>query len=315
MLEHSANSNFLSPRAAARHRCALAVGAALACSAAIVASGANAQAAPNANTVPTAARAIVPDGTSLSQPIGAGETRWFTFQVEAGRSYSVEAVDPNGDLTADAVGPITISDAGGVSPPTDVVADCTSTLAGQTPGLSPTNNGKRCLVHVLAPDQSTTNRKPVYVGIGKGTGAGVNVRVRDATLFGRWTTNGYNFHIEFDNTTTDAVCVQALLYREAGYAFPADYNAAGTIGRYQLTVPPNGSIKTVVPIGTTVPAGSPPSTATLRGTLRIVGCPQTGSNFVPGVVHVSTYAFNPATNVYLFFYNWPSHNGSGANSW
>ncbi len=269
----------------------------------------SAQAAPAANTSVGNARVLVPDGTSVSQPIGALETRWFVFQVEAGRSYVVEAVDSNGDLSADAVGAISITDATGLAVPIDTVADCTLTLRDQAPGLSPTNNGRRCSVHVAAPDQATTNRKDVYVSVAQGTGSGVNVRVRDATLFGRWTTNGYEFHIEFDNTTADPVCAQALLYRESGYAFSAGWgNAAGNLGRYQLLIPPNGSIKTVVPDGLAVGG-------TNRGTLRIVGCPASDSNFVPGAVHVSTYAFNPVTHVYLFFYNWQSHNGSGANSW
>jgi hypothetical protein len=262
-----------------------------------------------ANTSLSNARVLVPDGTSVFQPIGPGETRWFVFGVEAGRAYVVEAVDSDGDSSTSALGSMSLFDITGIHLMPDMASDCTPSLSALPPVLL---NGSRCVLYVLPPDISTTNLKAVYVRIDQGSSAGFNVRVRDTTMFGRWTTNGYEFHIEFDNTTTASVCAQALLYRESGYTFVVggwgDASLPGNLRRYNVTIPPNGSAKIVVPAGTQVGASS-------RGTLRILPCGAVGTQFLPGSVHISAYAFNPVSNVYLFLNTWPSHNGSGANSW
>ncbi len=59
---------------------------------------------PLANTSVANARVIVPDGSSLLQTIGGGETRWFVFGVEPGKTYVVEVVDPASDLVANTIG-------------------------------------------------------------------------------------------------------------------------------------------------------------------------------------------------------------------
>ncbi len=108
------------------------------------------------------------------------------------------------------------------------------------------------------------------------------------------------------------MCAQALLYRESGYAYAAgSWGDAGTPGNllaYNFIIPPGGSVKRVVADGTFVGG-------TRRGTLRVIACPGVGWQYVPGAVHVSTYAFNPVTHVYLFFFPWQSNDGTGANSW
>jgi hypothetical protein len=289
------------PRRFARAACAGVAATALAC----VASAAGA-----ANTTVASARVIVPDGTSVSQLINGGETRWFAFQVEPGKMYVVDAIDTSGDLGANGVGTLSIVAADGVSAPPDTHVDCGAGLRDLAPGLNVTDNGKRCTVYVNAPDDTTLNRRGVYVGMTPGTGAAVNVRVRESTLYGRWTTNGYDFHLELDNTSADAICVRALFYRDSGYTFSGSGwgDASGNLSSQDISVPANGSTKIVLASGT--PVG-----ASVRGTLRLLGCPGTGFNYVPGTVHVSTYAFNPVTSVYLFFYNWQGHNGSAGNSW
>ena len=79
-----------------------------------------------------------------------------------------------------------------------------------------------------------------------------------------------------------------------------------------LTIPPFGAVKTVVNNGTVVGTGGPPDS--LRGTMRVGAC-NNPVNFVPGAVHVSTFAYNPLTDKFLYFFVNTANNGATSNSW
>ena len=47
--------------------------------------------------------------------------------------------------------------------------------------------------------------------------------------------------------------------------------------------------------------------------MRIGACGT--ANLVPGALHVSTYAYNPVTDKFLYFFTNAANNGATANSW
>ncbi len=260
------------------------------------------------NTQVGAARIIVPDGTSLYQPIGALETRWFAFEAEPGKTYVVDIVDPYGDLGANVIGAVAVTDSSGVSAPPEANSNCVSPVpANRAPGLEVNSDGWRCIIRTFSPANGLTqNKRGIYVSIGSGGGTSFQIRVRESTIYGRWTTNGYDFHIELQNTTADSTCAQIVLNPQTGYTYSGGvWLVPGVVFSTQLTVPPLGAIKTVVPSGTA-------SGGAFRGTMRITDC-GTGE-LVPGGLNVSSYGFNSTINGYLYFFPTNSNHG-GQNTW
>ncbi len=261
------------------------------------------------NTAAANARIIVPDGTSLFQPIGVSETRWFAFEAEPGKTYVVDILDPYSDLGANVIGAVAVTD-GGVAgnPPPEANSNClTATAANRAPGLEVSADGWRCIIRTFTPSNGATqNKRGIYVSIGKGGGISFQIRVREATMYGRWSTNGYDFHIELQNTTADSMCAEIVLNPQTGYLYNGTvWSIPGPVFSTQLTVPAMGAIKTVVPNGTL-------SGGALRGALRITDC---GSGeLVPNGLHVSSYGFNSTINGYLYYFPVRANEG-GQNSW
>ena len=85
-------------------------------------------------TPPT--RLLVPDGTAEGQTFTAyPETRWFTLTVEPGKTYVIEAVDPSGDLTANALGTLNVFAPDGMSAPPEASVDCTGANGPRPPAV------------------------------------------------------------------------------------------------------------------------------------------------------------------------------------
>ncbi len=264
--------------------------------------------APLDNTAVANARVTVPDGTSLYQPIGPAEKRWFAFEAEPGKTYVVDILDPYGDLGANVIGLVAVTDSSGLAAPPEANSNCSFSATNRAPGLEAAgSDGWRCIIRTFTPSNGATqNKRGIYVSVGSGGGTSFQIRVRESTMYGRWTTNSYDFHIELQNTTADSTCAQIVLNPNAGYAYNgATWTVTGTIFSTQITVPPMGAAKTVVPNGTL-------SGGENRGTMRITDC-GTGQ-LVPGALNVSSYAFNPLTNVYLFFTPTKANEG-GQNTW
>ena len=49
-----------------------------------------------------------------------------------------------------------------------------------------------------------------------GGGSQFKIRAREATIYGRWLTAGYDYHLEVENTTGDAMCVEVVRIRHRG---------------------------------------------------------------------------------------------------
>ncbi len=114
-----------------------------------------AQTGPLANTSVANARVIVPDGSSLLQAQTPGETRWFVFGAEPGKTYVVEAVDPS-DLVGTDRGVFAYG-ASGVAAPPEASVDCTANL--RAPALEVASDGKRCIVRTFPPSPGNTQNK------------------------------------------------------------------------------------------------------------------------------------------------------------
>ncbi len=260
-----------------------------------------------ANTAPANARVIVPDGSSLSQTVaGPSDTRWFVFGAEPGKTYAVEVVDPYSDIGSSAIGSVDIFDSSGASPPPESDHDCT--MNARAPALAVASNGIRCIVRTFMPNTgNTVNKRGILVAVGTVSGPNFEIRVRESTIYGRWTTTGYEFHVELQNTTADSVCAQIVFLPNSGNSYSGTWSGGLT---YQgLTVPAFGANKYVLPNSTTVGSNNDK-----KGTLRIGAC--TGTlNFVPGALHVSTYAYNPVTDKFLYFFTSTANSGAAANSW
>ena len=263
---------------------------------------------PLVNTSVANARVTVPDGTSLFQPIGVSETRWFTFEAEPAKTYVVDILDPYGDLGANVVGAVAVTDSGGTLAPPEANSNCSLAAADRAPGLNVTGDGWRCIIRTFTPTNGATqNKRGIFVGVGTGGGTSFQIRVRESTMYGRWTTNSYNFHVELQNTTGDSMCAQIVLNPETGYTYSGGVWTvpAGALQVQNLTVPAMGAIKTIIPNGTL-------SGGAIRGTMRITDC-GTGQ-LVPDGLNVSSYGFNPVNSEYLYFFPNKANQG-GQNTW
>jgi hypothetical protein len=183
-------------------------------------------------------------------------------------------------------------------------------MAGVAPSLeiAAGADGVRCVLRTFVPTSSTTvNKRGVFVKVDSNFGPGFQIRARESTIYGRWTTNGYDFHVEIQNTTSELLCAQINFLPGTGTTPPTGPNLPTPT---ELTLPPHGALKTVLANGTTMNGDN-------KGDLRINACGQLAAprNLTPGAVHVSTYAYNPVTDKYLYFFTWAANNGAAANSW
>ncbi len=259
-----------------------------------------------ANLTVGTARVLVPDGSSLQQAVGGvGETRWFVFGAEPGKTYVVEAVDVTSDLAANTIGALNVYAAdGATTPPPETNVDCAAST--RAPALEVAADGMRCIVRAYPPTAGNSqNKRGLYVAVGSVAGPSFQIRVRESTLYGRWTTNGYDFHVELQNTTAESMCAQVLFLPNSGNSYAGTWS--GSLTTQTLTIPPFGANKYVLPNGTAVGPD-------LRGTLRISAC-SSPVNLMPSGLHVSTYAFSPGINQYLYFFATPANNGATSNSW
>lgn len=261
---------------------------------------------PLANTSVGNARVIVPDGSSLKQAVGGvGETRWFVFGTEPGKTYVVEAVDTDDDTVVNDIGTLNVFAVDGTTtPPVETSVNCAAN--GRAPALEVASDGKRCVVRTFPPTPGNTqNKRGIYVAVGGVTGSSFQIRVRESTIYGRWTTNGYDFHVELQNTTADSMCAEIIFLPNTGDSYAGTWSGGLTV--LQLTIPPFGANKTLFANSTLVGPDN-------KGSLRIGAC-AAPTNLVPSALHVSTYAYNPVTDKFLYFFTNTANNGATSNSW
>ena len=266
----------------------------------------------NCDTGP--ARLIVPDGTALKQTFASyPETRWFAMTVEPGKTYVIEAVDTTGDLTADAIGTLGVFAPDGVSAPPEANVDCTASNGPRPPAVDINSDGLRCILRTALPAAGMQeNKRPVYVNVTRmdpalGGGAQFKIRAREATIYGRWLTNNFAYHVEVENTTGDAMCVEVARYPESGLTYTAGPGWAGSLASFTLTVPAFGAAKQAIPSGSLVGTDS-------EGTLRINAC-GSPTNLLAAGLHVSTYAFDPVGNRIIYFFTSTANEGKTRSTW
>ena len=257
------------------------------------------------NVTPDGARALVPDGSSLFQTWSGDTEKWYELIIEPGKTYVIEALDPNGDYPNGSVDGLGVFALDGISAPLETTQLCGTSGFGANsaaPGLS--NFGYRCIVRTNFPAfANTQDKRKLYIKVvGLGAFPSFQIRARESTIYGRWTTNGYDFHAELQNTTGQPVCAEVNLYPNSGTI----YNGTSPHSS-QLTIPAYGANKVVIPNGTQVAGDN-------RGALRIHAC-FGNVNLNTGALLVSTYAYNPVTDKLLYFFPTTANNGANSNSW
>ncbi len=263
----------------------------------------------------TSSRLLVPDGTSEGQTFTAyPETRWFTLTVEPGKTYVIEAMDPSGDLSANAMGTLNVFAPDGISAPPEASVDCTGANGPRAPAVDVASDGVRCVLRTALPAAGLQqNKRPVYVRVTRmdpalGGGAQFKIRVREGTVYGRWLTAvGYDYHVEVENATADAMCVEVARYPASGLTYTVGPGWSGSIASFQLNVPAFGAVKQVIAKGSAVGADT-------EGTLRLNAC---GSplNVLPGGLHVSTYAYDAVADRFIYFFTGTANEGKTRSTW
>lgn len=258
------------------------------------------------------ARLLVPDGTSLEQSFGPyPDTKWFAIGVEPGKTYVIETADVDGDLTANAIGTLGIYDVDGTSGPPEASVDCTAANGPRPPAVDVASDGIRCVLRTALPTAGMQqNKRAVYVKVTRMSASEASqfkIRAREATIYGRWLTAGYDYHVEVENTTGDAMCVEVARYPASGLTYAAGPGWSGSIDAITMTVPPFGAVKTVALKGSSVG----PDT---EGTFRIGAC-SSPINLIPGALHVSSFAFDTVANRFVYFFTTTANEGKTRSTW
>jgi hypothetical protein len=259
-------------------------------------------------------RLLVPDGTSLEQDFSTyPEAIWFAVPVEPGKTYVVDAADTNGDLTANAIGTLSAFAPDGVSPPPEASVDCTAGNGPRPPAIDVASDGIRCVIRTAPPNGTLLNKRPVFLKVTRmdpaiGGGSQFRIRVREATIYGRWLTAGYDYYVEVENTTADAMCVEVARYPASGLLYTLGSGWTGPVETFTLTVPTFGAAMQVIPTGNLVGTDS-------EGSLRINAC-ASPTNLIPGGLRVTTYAFDPVANQsYIYFFTTTANEGKTRSTW
>ena len=266
-----------------------------------------------ASCATTSARLLVPDGTSLKQRFSAyPETRWFAMTVEPGKTYVIDTVDPSGDLTTNAIGTLAVFAGDGASAPPEASVDCTAANGPRPPAVDVASDGIRCVLRTAPPNGALLNKRSVYIKVTRmdpaaGGGAQLKIRARESTVYGRWLTAGYDYHVEVENTTGDAMCVEVARYPATGLTYAPGPGWSGSIASFMLTVPAFGAVKQVIPSGSLVGADG-------EGTLRLGAC-ASPTDLLAGGLHVSTYAFDPIAARFIYFFAATANDGRTRSAW
>jgi hypothetical protein len=121
------------------------------------------------------------------------------------------------------------------------------------------------------------------------------VRMRETTVYGRYTVNGYNMYVAVHNPSAEPVAGWVLYWPEN-----ATNTSTGYAGFESFSLTGYGSTQFVRAAGAFTAPGN-------RGQVRIYMTSGTD-------VHVQLCALNTGSNNYLFFTPSRTNNGSG-NSW
>ena len=191
------------------------------------------------NATPNTHRALIADGSSLHQAWAGDSVKWYAVLIEPGKTYVVDALDPYTDYPSGSVSGLGIYESDGTTtPPAETNVNCAASAIA--PGAS--NFGKRCIIRAFSPVAGyTKNIRQVYIRVARYIDTAFQIRVRESTVYGRWTTNGYDFHVEVQNTTSEAMCAQVVFYPNSGMTYTAGAWTGPTLLGTSLTIPPFGA--------------------------------------------------------------------------
>lgn len=249
------------------------------------------------NTTAASAATLVPDGSSVTQPIGAEIERWYAARVEAGKSYVFEAMQSGRDRTSNDIS-VQIFENDGVTTFQDNWAydGDTNSAAPSMQASSTTNvtwDGVRCAMSLLTTSPAKLVLFRVY---NFWSGTPVMVRMRETTIYGRYSVNGYNMFVAVHNPSATPVAGFVVYWPEN----TTTNTSSNYVGFESFSLPGYGSTQFTRSAGAFAAPGN-------RGQVRVYMTSGTD-------VHVQLYAFNPTANNYLFFQ--PSRaNGGNGNSW
>jgi hypothetical protein len=244
------------------------------------------------NISPGSARTLIPDGTSVSDSQGATSGKWYVANVEHGKTYVLETHDPYGDLSDNCITSTVYDSDGTTTPPADTELD--TTTADIAPSMNVSDDGDRIAIR---PDLGAATLRTYYFKITQCNSADTfKIRLRESTVYSRWTVNSYNMFTALQNTTATDVQVQILYYSDAGAVVTFDNG---------VIVPAFGAIQITHANGTISPN---------HGALRVQWW-GVGEGLVPGAVNVQTYAFNIAAGNYLTFLPERVNDGRTGRSW
>lgn len=248
------------------------------------------------NVTPDAAVQLVPDGSSVTQTVAADDTRWYAVRVEAGKGYLVEAMHSGRSRQVNDIY-MDLWENDGTTPWSDF-SSCDAATNSAPPSMQASSagesleDGKRCAVAVY----TASTAKLLLIRMTGTYAAPLMVRVRENTIYGRYTVNGYNMYVAIHNPSSTPVSGFVLYFPEnatnTATSFGSTYDTfdVGGYGSVQFSRPADSLA---------APAN--------RGQVRIYTW--RGSD-----VHVQLYAFNSGANNYLFFTPQRTNNGNG-NSW
>jgi len=235
--------------------------------------------------------ATAPDGTSVSMVLPPATPLWFAARIEGGKSYVAEAILAGKDRNFNDLA-MTLWENDGTTPYAGN-SDCSAETNSAAPSMQvnsagfSTADGQRC---TLTPDVATQLVLIRVISTQTGTLA---VRLRETTVYSRWTVNSYNMYVPIHNPSQSSLAGWVLYYPEV---------TTGTFNGYvawdNISLGGWGSTQFFHANSSITPN---------RGQLRIVLYKGTD-------LQLQTYAFNPATGNYLIFYSERLNHGSG-NTW
>jgi len=220
---------------------------------------------------------------------GIDTIEWFGATLESGKSYILESFAPNRRISDGGFGLPGLYNSDGVTPATGLDLNCA--MNGYSPAY-PFSIGLRCS---LRPADSLGLKELRISLFGQLTQ--FRIRLRETTIYSRWSTNGYNMYVALQNTSGQPAEVAVMLLDDAGGPFPVPVQTSN------VSLPAYGSTQLVFPAGSLTPN---------RGTLRVLAGPPTFA-LMPGQVNVQAYAFNPAAGTYLFFNTERMNDGATSN--
>lgn len=237
------------------------------------------------------ARVLIPDGTSISDAQGATAGAWFVAKVESGKSFVLETIDPYGDLSGNCVNTTVYDSDGTTTPPADAEVEDAENIA---PAMNVSDDGER---KAIRPDIGGAATRTFYFKVTQCvTSDAFQIRLRESTVYSRWTVNSYNMFTALQNTTATDVQMQIIYYSDAGVA--VTFNSG-------IVVPAYGAVQITRPSDSIAPN---------HGALRVQWW-GLGAGLTPGAVNVQTYAFNIAAGNYLTFLPERVNDGRTGRSW